>query len=221
MPRGRCRPPQATMPLCSELMSRPKKATAGYRPERTTPGGPSRSGRGRQYCKLRWLLSPKPEFSKCIFELKMPTPVIDQRFTSTNSCHEPPLGTPPPYNTSIPQSPPRFSGAARGPRRTVGTAPPATTPAAGVDEREERRRLNCVRRAVSLELEERIRRRRQVQTAFQSDEKLPNLRIIPWWEPRAPLVRSRPYQRVEMPRLRLLKATVIYFRNRKRSISTR
>ena len=80
------------MPLCSELMSRPKKAVAGYRPERTTPGGPSRAGRGRQYCKLRWLLSPKPEFSKCIFELKMPRPVIWQRFTSTNSCHEPPLG---------------------------------------------------------------------------------------------------------------------------------
>ena len=79
------------MPLCSELMSRPKKAVAGYRPERTTPGGPSRAGRGRQYCKLRWLLSPKPEFSKCIFELKMPRPVIWQRFTSTNSCHEPPL----------------------------------------------------------------------------------------------------------------------------------
>ena len=83
------RPPQAAMPLCSELMSRPKKAFAVYRPERTTPGGPSRAGRGRQYCKLRWLLSPKPEFSKCIFELKMPRPVIWQRLTSTNSCHEP------------------------------------------------------------------------------------------------------------------------------------
>ena len=79
------------MPLCSELMSRPKKAAAGSRPERTTPGGSSRAGRGRQYCKLRWLLSPKPEFSKCIFELKMPRPVIEQRVTSTNSCHEPPL----------------------------------------------------------------------------------------------------------------------------------
>ena len=45
------------MPLCSELMSRPKKAVAGSRPERTTPGGSSRAGRGRQYCKLRWLLS--------------------------------------------------------------------------------------------------------------------------------------------------------------------
>ena len=79
------------MPLCSELMSRPKKAVAGYRPERTTPGGPSRAGRGRQYCTLRWLLSPKPEFSKCIFELKMPRPVIWKRSTSTNSYHEPPL----------------------------------------------------------------------------------------------------------------------------------
>ena len=37
---------------------------------------------------------PKPEFSKCIFELKMPRPVIWQRFTSTNSCHGPPLTKP-------------------------------------------------------------------------------------------------------------------------------
>ena len=97
------------MPLCSELMSRPKKAVAGYRPERTTPGGPSRAGRGRQYCKLRWLLSPKPEFSKCIFELKMPRPVIWQRFTSTNSCHEPPLAPTPPVRSFIfhLQHPPR------------------------------------------------------------------------------------------------------------------
>ena len=42
--RGRCRPPQAAMPLCSELMSRPKKAAAGSRPERTMPGGSSRAG---------------------------------------------------------------------------------------------------------------------------------------------------------------------------------
>ena len=89
---GRCRPPQAAMPLCSELMCRPKMAVVGSRPERTTPGGSSRTGRGRQYCKLRWLLSPSPEFSKCIFELKPPRPVIWQRLTSTNSCwHEPPL----------------------------------------------------------------------------------------------------------------------------------
>ena len=79
------------MPLCSELMSRPKKAVAGSRPERTTPGGSSRAGRGRQYCKLRWLLSPVIGIFQCIFELKMPRPVIWQRFTSTNSCHEPPL----------------------------------------------------------------------------------------------------------------------------------
>ena len=89
--RGRCRPPQAAMPLCSELMSRPKKAVAGSRPERTTPGGSSRAGRGRQYCKLRWLLSAVIGIFQCIFELKMPRPVIWQRFTSTNSCHEPPL----------------------------------------------------------------------------------------------------------------------------------
>ena len=80
------------MPLCSELMSRPKKAVAGSRPERTTPGGSSRAGRGRQYCKLRWLLSPVIGIFQCIFELKMPRPVIWQRFTSTNACcHEPPL----------------------------------------------------------------------------------------------------------------------------------
>ena len=79
------------MPLCSELMSRPKKAVAGSRPERTTPGGSSRAGRGRQYCKLRWLLSPVIGIFQCIFELKMPRPVIWQRFTSTHSCHEPPL----------------------------------------------------------------------------------------------------------------------------------
>jgi len=89
--RRRCRPPQAAMPLCSELMSRPKKAVAGYRPERTTPGGPSRAGRGRQYCKLRWLPSAVIGIFLCTFELKMPRPVIWQRFTSTNSCHEPPL----------------------------------------------------------------------------------------------------------------------------------
>ena len=40
--RGRCRPPQAAMPLCSELICSPKKAVAGSRPERTTPGGSSR-----------------------------------------------------------------------------------------------------------------------------------------------------------------------------------
>ena len=72
-------------------MSRPKKAVAGSRPERTTPGGSSRAGRGRQYCKLRWLLSAVIGIFQCIFELKMPRPVIWQRFTSTNSCHEPPL----------------------------------------------------------------------------------------------------------------------------------
>ena len=36
-------------------------------------------------------LAPSSEFSKCIFELKIPRPVILQRFASTNACHEPPL----------------------------------------------------------------------------------------------------------------------------------
>ena len=36
-------------------------------------------------------LAQSSEFSKCIFELKPPRPVIWQRFTSKNSCHEPPL----------------------------------------------------------------------------------------------------------------------------------
>ena len=43
------------------------------------------------------------------------------------------------------------------------------------------------------------------EATFLSHEKWPNLRIIPWWEPRAPLARSMPYQRVEMSRLRFLK----------------
>ena len=56
-----------------------KEGCRGIRPERTTPGGSSRAGRGRQYCKLHWLLSPPPEFSKCIFELKPPRQCRMQR----------------------------------------------------------------------------------------------------------------------------------------------
>ena len=115
-------------------MSRPKKAVAGSRPERTTPGGSSRAGRGRQYCKLRWLLSAVIGIFQCIFELKMPRPVIWQRFTSTNSCHEPPLphlehkpthSTPTSRQlfympaTSAPDDPQRTRDA--GPRRTTET----------------------------------------------------------------------------------------------------
>ena len=101
---------------CSELMSRPKKAVAGYRPERPTPGGSSRADRGRQYCKLRWLLSPKPELSKCIFELKTPRPVIWQRFTSANWCYEPPLtvgSRAPPRSRRSPQKRRRCCSSAR------------------------------------------------------------------------------------------------------------
>ena len=47
----------AAVQRAHEPFFRSKKAVAGSRPERTTPGGSSRAGRGRQYCKLRWLLS--------------------------------------------------------------------------------------------------------------------------------------------------------------------
>ena len=124
------------MPLCSELMRRPKKAVAGSRPERTTPGGSSRAGRGRQYCKLRWLLSAVIGIFQCIFELKMPRPVIWQRFTSTNSCHEPPLveanptiaGDEATHGGGAPEAPSRQEGP-RGPKkRDRAAADPGTAP---------------------------------------------------------------------------------------------
>ena len=64
--RGRCRPPQAAMPLCIELMGRPKKALTSSRPERTMPGGPFRAGRGSTTA-----LEPHIGTGRCFFGRKL------------------------------------------------------------------------------------------------------------------------------------------------------